>query len=56
MKTWVLCLNDFPVGAYSTEILANEAAQEDKNRRHSSRPLMMHYHIHYFEIDADATL
>lgn len=54
MKTWVLCLNDFPIGAYSTEALAALAQIEDKKRRQVSRPLMAHYHIHYFVIDREA--
>jgi hypothetical protein len=56
MNVWVLCLNDFPIGVYSTEELASQAEGDDRSRRHTDRPLMAHYHIHEFRVNKDSRI
>ena len=59
---WVLCLNDFPVGVYSSEEKAKQARDEDEAQREKARrdrtghKPMLYYHVHPFTMNADATL
>lgn len=53
-KLIVLCLNDFPVGIYTSDEKANVAESMDRAGRGSGYRLR--YHRHEFVVDAKATL
>jgi hypothetical protein len=72
MTVTVLCLNDYPIGAYSDPALAEAAALEDWRKREPSwreqglelgqslsgmyKYMCYFYHQHVFTVDAEARL
>ena len=56
-KVIVLCLNDFPIGVYSSEKESNAAKEVDcaeRKKLNFSPMLTLHYHVHEFIVDAEA--
>jgi hypothetical protein len=58
MTIYVLRLNDYPIGAYSTEELADKAATEHEAVFFKWRPehAPRFYGVHTFELDGKAGL
>lgn len=55
-KLVVLCLNDFPIGVYSSPELAMTAAEAHKQKHYRGLDRMLYYHVHEFTLDERAHL
>lgn len=55
-KLVVLCLNDFPIGVYTSSEKADAAAETDKAERTRHAHHRLYYHMHEFVVDEEGRL